>query len=483
MLTLILILLPLVLALITLSLKGEKAIRQFALAGSLIEAGVMVAAFIQFKTSCHCNLVFDPGWLQPMGISLKFGLDGISLLLVMLTTLLVPVIIVSTFSHTYSRPSAFYALVLFMEMALVGVFSASDGLIFYIFWELALIPAWFICAVWGGNDRIRITFKFFIYTFAGSLFMLVALVWVYLRTPLPHSFDFMALYNANLQPGEQAWVFAALFLAFAIKMPVFPFHTWQPDTYTESPAAGSMLLAGIMLKMGIYGVIRLLIPLCPDAVVQFGPVVIILAVTGIVYASLIAIRQDDLKRLVAYSSIAHVGLIAAGLFTLTATALNGAVIQMVSHGINIVGLFFLIDFIQVQTGTRKISDLGGIAQKAPRLAALFMIIMLGSIALPLTNGFIGEFMLLLGLYQYQWPFALVAGLTIIFGAVYMLWMYQRVMFGETSPAAAPIRDLNTGELVTLAPIVLMILWIGVYPALFIDTIWPEVVRILTLAGI
>ncbi|MEI6172934.1 MAG: NADH-quinone oxidoreductase subunit M [Bacteroidota bacterium] len=478
MLTILLILLPLALSLILLVVKGEKAIRQFSLAGSLIEFGVGVAAFIQFKTSCHCNLLFSAGWIESLGVTLKFGMDGISLLLVMLTTFLLPVIILSSFRHSYQRPAAFYSLIFLMEMALIGVFTSFDGLVFYIFWELALIPAYFICAVWGGNDRIRITFKFFIYTFTGSLLMLVALIYLYFKTPMPHSFDFQWLYAVKLDTGEQTWVFLAFFLAFAIKIPIFPFHTWQPDTYAASPPAGSMLLAGIMLKMGIYGMIRWMIPICHDALHQWGVVAMILAITGILYASLIAIRQNDMKRLVAYASIAHVGLIAAGLFTLTTYAMQGVVIQMVSHGINIVGMFIIIDYIEQRAGSRNIGDLGGIALKAPRLAIFFMIMLLASVALPLTNGFVGEFLLLLGIFEYSVVFAAVAGLTIILSAVYMLWMYQRTMLGKVNEFTENIRDLTWPEMAALVPLVVMVFWIGLFPGLFLNVALPDVMQIL-----
>ena len=478
MLTVILILFPLALSLILISVRQERAIRQLALAGSVAEFVLAVAAFITYKTSCHCNLLVTADWFSTLGVSLKFGMDGISLMMVMLTTFLVPVIILASFNHSYSKPAAFYSLILLMEMALVGVFVAFDGLVFYIFWELALIPAWFICAVWGGNDRIRITFKFFIYTFVGSLFMLVALLYVYFKTPLPHSFDFQWLYAASLTPSEQSWIFLAFFVAFAIKIPVFPFHTWQPDTYTTAPAAGSMLLAGIMLKMGLYGMIRWLIPVCHNAIQQYAPVVLILAVTGIVYASIIAIRQQDMKRLVAYSSIAHVGLIAAGIFVLNPYAMQGAVIQMVSHGVNIVGLFIVIDLIEQRTGTRNISDLGGIALKAPRLAIVFLIILLGSIALPLTNGFIGEFLLLLGLFKYSMIIAAIAGLTIIFSAVYMLRMYQCTMLGKINEITALTTDLSWREMAALIPLVIMILWIGLFPMLFLSLTADDVIQVL-----
>ncbi len=477
MLTVLLILLPLALSLITFTLKDEGAVKKFALAGSLAEFAIAVAAFVQYKTSCHCTLLFHADWFSSMGISLRFGLDGVGLMLVAMTTFLVPVIILSTFSHSYKLSSSFYGLILLMEMALVGVFATFDGMMFYIFWELALIPAWFICAIWGGNDRIRITFKFFIYTFTGSLFMLVALIWVYLRTPAPHSFGFEWMLSAKLSPMEQSWIFVAFFLAFAIKIPIFPFHTWQPDTYAESPPAGSMLLAGIMLKMGLFGIIRWLIPICPQAVQQWAPVAMTLGVIGIVYASVIAIRQQDMKRLIAYSSIAHVGLIATGIFACSIHAMEGAVIQMVSHGINIVGLFIIIDAIERRTGTREIARLGGIASKAPRLAIFFMIILLGSIALPLTNGFVGEFLLLLGIFEAHTIFAAVAGLTIILSAVYMLWMYQRVMLGKTNELTGNITDLTWVEMAALIPLVVMIFWIGVYPSFFLNVSFQDIMVI------
>ena len=478
MITILLILFPLAISLIVLMFKDERTIKAIALSGALAEFGIAIAAFIQYKTSCHCTLLFSANWLSSMGVNLKFGMDGISLLLAGMTTFLLPVIILASFSHSYSRPAGFYSLILLMEMALVGVFTAFDGLVFYIFWEMALIPAWFICAVWGGNDRIRITFKFFIYTFAGSLLMLVALIYLYFKTPLPHSFDFHWLYAVQLSPVEQIWVFLAFFIAFAIKIPLFPFHTWQPDTYAESPATGSMLLAGIMPKMGIYGMIRWMIPICHEALQQWGSVAVIPAITGIVYASLIAIRQNDLKRLVAWSSIAHVGLITAGVLILSEKAMTGAVIQMVSHGINIVGLFIVIDFIEGRTKTRSIGDLGGIASKAPRMAVFFMIILLGSIALPLTNGFIGEFLLLLGLFEYNMVVAAIAGMTVIFSAVYMLWMYQRTMLGKTNALTSGIKDLTWLEMAALLPLVIMIFWIGLYPSFFLDIAWPDVKQIL-----
>jgi NADH-quinone oxidoreductase subunit M len=480
MITGILLILPLLFSLVIFSLRDEKWIRLLATAGSVIEFLVSLYGLFLYSTQCHCQFLLNIGWIASLHVNLRFGMDGISLLLVLLTTFLTPLIILSSLGHAYHKPSAFYGLILLMEMAFIGVFSAYDGLVFYIFWELALIPAWFICAVWGGNDRIRITFKFFIYTFTGSLFMLVALVYLYFRTPAPHSFEIIYLYASHLTPKEQSWIFLAFFLAFAIKIPIFPFHTWQPDTYTEAPAGGTMLLAGIMLKMGTYGLIRFLLPICPLAVKEWGWIALALSVTGIIYASVIAIRQSDMKRLIAYASIAHVGLIAAGIFALTQKALEGAVIQMVSHGINITGLFIIISLIEKRMKTREVSRIEGMAIHAPWLAAIFMILLLASIGLPLTNGFIGEFLLLLGIFETNVWMAAVAGLTIIFSAVYMLWIYQRTMLGKPGEVAQGIRDISLTEAIPLVPLVVMVFWIGIFPNFFLHLAEPAIQEIINL---
>lgn len=480
MITGILLILPLLFSLVIFSLKNERWTRILAITGSVIEFLVSLYGLFLYSTQCHCQFLLNIGWIQSLHINLRFGVDGISLLLVLLTTFLTPLIILSSLDHSYSRPSAFYGLVMLMEMAFIGVFSAYDGLVFYIFWELALIPAYFICAVWGGNDRIRITFKFFIYTFTGSLFMLAALLYIYFKTPAPHSFEIIYLYAAHLSSQEQTWIFFAFFIAFAIKIPVFPFHTWQPDTYTESPAGGTMLLAGIMLKMGTYGLIRFLIPMCPVALKEWGWIALALSIIGIIYASIIAIRQTDMKRLIAYASIAHVGLISAGIFTLTLKGLEGAVIQMVSHGINITGLFIIISLIEKRMKTREISQIGGMATHAPWLATIFMIILLGSIGLPLTNGFIGEFLILFGIFGINVWLAAIAGLTIIFSAVYMLSMYQRTMLGKPGEGSQVISDISIAEAIPLGPIVIMIIWIGVFPGFFLQLAEPAIREIMNL---
>jgi len=457
----ILIFLPVIAAVVVLFLKNNTA-KYAALTFSIIElliAGVFLSHFVPDAST---QFVVDAPWIVKIGVYFNAGIDGISMIMVLLTTVLVPLIILTTFDHQYKNAPVFYALILFMQAALIVVFTALDGFLFYVGWEAALIPIYFICALWGGENRIRITIKFFIYTFSGSLFMLVGLIYLYLQNPAK-TYDLAEFYNLSLGAHQQAWVFWAFFLAFAIKMPVFPFHTWQPDTYTEAPSAGTMMLGGIMLKMGIYGVIRWLIPVVPLGFIEYRGLALILSVIGIVYASVIAFTQKDGKRLVAYSSIAHVGLIAAGIFAWNAEGLQGALIQMLSHGINLVGLFFVWDIISRRLNTREISSLGGIAKTAPKFALAFLIVLLGAVALPLTNGFIGEFLLLNGVFQAGIWLMAIAGLTLIFGAVYMLRMYKKVMQGESNALTAVFTDISGPELVTLSIICALILVAGIYP--------------------
>jgi NADH-quinone oxidoreductase subunit M len=457
----ILLFLPVVAALLVLLFKNEAA-KHAALLFSLIELGIVVYFLTGFVPDASVQYGIDVPWIAQMGIYFKAGIDGISMVMVLLTTVLVPLIILTTYKHEYKNAKAFYALILFMQAGLLTVFTALDGFLFYVGWEAALLPIYFICALWGGENRIRINIKFFIYTFAGSLFMLVGIIYLYLQTP-GKIYDLHSFYDLSLSLTQQNWVFWAFFIAFAIKMPLFPFHTWQPDTYTEAPSAGTMLLSGIMLKMGIYGVIRWLIPNAPAGFLQWQNLVMILSVIGVVYASLIAFNQKDGKRLVAYSSIAHVGLIAAGIFAWTVQGVQGTMIQMLSHGINVVGMFFIWDIISRRLNTRDISQMGGIAKVAPNFSIAFLIIVLGTVALPLTNGFVGEFLLLKGVFNYNIWFAAVAGLTIIFGAVYMLRMYKNVMQGETNELTALFADISGSEKLVLGIICVLIIGIGVYP--------------------
>lgn len=461
MTVIILLLLPVIAALAVLLFKNETA-KHAALFFSVAELATALFFLSRFTPDASNQFTVDIAWLPKLGIYFSAGIDGISMIMVLLTTVLVPLIILSTYQHQYKNANAFYALILFMQAGMLVVFTALDGFLFYVGWEAALIPIYFICALWGGENRIRVTIKFFIYTFAGSLFMLVGIIYLYVLAP-GKTYDLFEFFRLQLDAKQQSWVYLAFFIAFAIKMPLFPFHTWQPDTYTEAPSAGTMMLSGIMLKMGIYGVIRWMIPNAPLGFMEWRYLSLLLATIGIVYASIIAFRQTDGKRLVAYSSIAHVGLIAAGIFAWNVRGIQGAMIQMISHGINVVGMFFIWDIISRRVNTRDITQLGGIAKVAPQFATAFLIIVLGTVALPLTNGFIGEFLLLNGVYQASLAFAIFAGLTIILGAVYMLRMYKNVMQGPTNALTATFTDIHGSEKAVLIVICVLIIGIGVYP--------------------
>lgn len=456
----ILLLIPILGALALVFVKETRTAKQFALLISLVSLVLTVPFLANFVPDASMQFEQRVPWIPALGIHFHIGIDGISLPLVLLTNGLVPLIVLATFSQTYR--GGFYALVLFMQAGLLLVFTALDAFAFYVGWEAALIPIYFICALWGGENRIRVNLKFFIYTFLGSLLMLIAIIYLHLQVP-SGDYEWESFYRLALDSATQRWVFWAFFLAFAIKMPIFPFHTWQPDTYTEAPTAGTMLLAGIMLKMGVYGVIRWLIPIAPIGVAAYGQLALVLCVIGVVYASIIAFKQRDAKRLVAYSSIAHVGLIGAGVFAWNVQSLQGAIIQMVNHGISVVGLFFVLDIMSRRLGTRELAEMGGIAKSAPALAAFFLIIVMGAVGLPLTNGFIGEFLLLVGIYEYGIWYAVFGGLTLIFGAVYMLRMYQKIMLGDVNVRTSGFADVKGSEWIVLAVVVTLVIAIGVYP--------------------
>ncbi|SET82635.1 complex I subunit 4 family protein [Hymenobacter actinosclerus] len=489
MLTVLLLLWPVTAALLLHFFKGKSA-RVAALGAALLEfalalyaAGLSGANLTQ-GGDISPKFEANYSWIPSAGISFHVGMDGLSLLLVLLTTLLVPIILLSAFRRNFENESVFYALVLFMQTGLIGVFTAQDAFLFYFMWEVALIPIYFLAGVWGGVERARITFKFFLYTIIGSLFMLAGFVYLYFQTGptvdglSAHNASLSAFYNLNLPAETQLWVFWLIFAAFAVKMPLFPFHTWQPDTYTDAPAPATMLLAGIMLKMGIYGCMRWLLPVVPLGVDYWQNLILILAVIGIIYGAIIAIRQPDMKRLIAFSSLSHVGLMIAGVFSLTQLGLQGASIQMLAHGINVVGLFFIADAIERRTGTRNIADLGGLTRQAPVLTVCFLVLLLGTVALPLTNGFVGEFLLLAGVYQHNAWLGAVAGLTIILSAVYLLRMFQRVMLGPDSAHSATFTDLSGAELAVLVPLIVLVFWIGVFPNMFLHLSEGSVLGIL-----
>lgn len=463
----ILLLLPVISAIILAFIKSSSA-RWAALLLSFLQLGLTIPFICNFIPDASIQFAQSFSWIESLGINFQIGLDGISLPMVILTNGLIPLIILASFAH--SKSGNFYALISFMQAGLLLVFVSLDAFSFYVGWEAALIPIYFICALWGDGDRIRVNLKFFIYTFFGSLLMLIAIIYLYQQTGT-NDLSWATLTNLTLTEGSQTWVFWAFFIAFAIKIPLFPVHTWQPDTYTHAPAAGTMLLSGIMLKMGLFGLLRWLLPLAPQAVAQYGTFAMILSIIGVVYGSLIAFKLNDAKRLIAYSSIAHVGLISAGIFSLTQEGLQGAIIQMINHGISVVGLFFVIDIIQQRTGSRDFADLGGLASRMPILAACFLIIIMGAIGLPLTNGFIGEFLLLKGIFSYTdhgvW-FAVFGGTTLILGAVYMLRLFQKTMLGNISETNMVVTDIKGVEVLVLVLIVALVILIGILPNMLLN---------------
>ncbi len=418
-------------------------------------------------------------WSNFIKSSIHFGIDGMSMLLLLLTNILVPLVILSAFNEGKAYKNTFYALILLMQFGLVGVFTALDGILFYAFWEVTLIPIWFIAGLWGQeNKRFEFTTKFFVYTFVGSLFMLAGFIYVYNYSA---SFALTDMYNADLNSVQQTVVFWFIFFAFAVKLPVFPFHTWQPDTYTYSPSQGSMLLSGIMLKMAVYGVIRYLLPITPIPILGLsGQIVIVLAIIGILHGALIAIIQTDVKRILAYSSFSHVGLMVAGIFcsailclrgTFTIEGAEGAMVQTFAHGINIVGLFYCADILFKRFKTRDIRQMGGLAKVAPKFAILFFILLLGSMGVPLTNGFIGEFILIKSIFDFNVLASIIAGLTIILASVYLLRLYGKAMFGEGNEAVlAAAKDLSGVEFTVLASLVVFVIAFGIFPQPIIDMV-------------
>jgi len=417
-------------------------------------------------------------WIEGLNIAYFVGVDGISILLVLLTTFLTPIALLSSWESIHHRLKEFTAMMLLLEVGMLGVFVALDTVLFYFFWEAMLIPMYFVIGIWGGEDRIYAAVKFFLFTMFGSVLMLVAILWVGLYVGQQVGTTF----SANLQDWYeiaptipaviQTWMFLAFALSFAIKVPMFPLHTWLPDAHVEAPTAGSVILAGVLLKMGTYGFLRFCIPLFPVATLQFLPYMAVLAVVGIIYGALVSMVQPDMKKLVAYSSVSHLGFVVLGIFALTEEALQGAIIQMVNHGLSTGALFIIVGMIYDRRHTRLIAEFGGLAKIMPVYATFFMIVSLSSIGLPGLNGFIGEFLILLGSFRSEFfdapAYAIAAASGVILAAVYLLWMYQRVMFGSVvKPANAELRDLSKREWLVLVPIVVCIVWIGVYPSTFL----------------
>ncbi len=455
-------------------LAGDKLASKVALFFGLVAAGASIVLLNHYNLGE--NISFIHQWITQPSISFALKADGLSMAMLLLTTILTPIIIFSSFGNDYKNSKSFYALILFMSFAMAGTFLASDGLLYYIFWELSLIPIYFIALVWGngdGEERKKAVVKFFIYTLAGSLFMLVAFVYLYQQAG---SLLLEDLYKLNLSATEQLWIFLAYFLAYAIKIPLIPFHTWQANVYQKAPTAGTMLLSGIMLKMGLYSIIRWQLPLAPLAAKEYRYIFIGLGLAGVIYGSIVALRQKDLKKLLAYSSLAHVGLIAAGTYTLTLDGFRGAVLQMIAHGFVVVGLFFIAEIIFRRYETRVIAEMGGIRSQTPKFTSMFLILVMASISLPSTFNFVGEFTVLYSLSQINIWFAILGGTTIILGAYYMLRMFQHAMLGETNSKL--FADVSINEGITLVAIIVVLLFFGLYPKPIIDLITPSLEEIL-----
>ena len=455
-------------------LAGDKLASKVALFFGLVAAGASIVLLNHYNLGE--NISFIHQWITQPSISFALKADGLSVAMLLLTTILTPIIIFSSFGNDYKNSKSFYALILFMSFAMAGTFLASDGLLYYIFWELSLIPIYFIALVWGNGDaeeRKKAVVKFFIYTLAGSLFMLVAFVYLYQQAG---SLLLEDLYKLNLSATEQLWIFLAYFLAYAIKIPLIPFHTWQANVYQKAPTAGTMLLSGIMLKMGLYSIIRWQLPLAPLAAKEYRYIFIGLGLAGVIYGSIVALRQKDLKKLLAYSSLAHVGLIAAGTYTLTLDGFRGAVLQMIAHGFVVVGLFFIAEIIFRRYETRVIAEMGGIRSQTPKFTSMFLILVMASISLPSTFNFVGEFTVLYSLSQINIWFAILGGTTIILGAYYMLRMFQHAMLGETNSKL--FADVSINEGITLVAIIVVLLFFGLYPKPIIDLITPSLEEIL-----
>jgi NADH-quinone oxidoreductase subunit M len=469
----ILIFFPLLGAILLLFVDRKAAlfIKVFTLVFSLVELVVSIPLFFLFDDKATVMQFTEKApWFPEWGISYFLGIDGISLLLILLTTFLTVICVLCSWKAIEDKVKEYYITFLLLETAMIGTLCSLDLVLFYIFWELMLIPMYLLIGIWGGPNRIYAAIKFFLFTMAGSVLMLIAILALYFTYNDAagfHTFNVLELYKANIPLVKQYWLFAAFALSFAIKVPMFPFHTWLPDAHTEAPTAGSVILAGVLLKMGVYGFLRFAVPLFPNAAFAAVPLISTLAVIGIIYGAIVSMMQPDLKRLIAFSSVSHLGYIMLGIFAFNMQGVEGAIYQMLNHGISTGGLFLIVGMLYERRHTRMIADFGGLAKVMPVFATFFMIITLSSIALPGTNGFVGEFLILLGAFKANKVFGVLATTGVILGAVYMLWMLQRVIFGViTKDENRNLKDLGKREVLILVAIVFFIILMGVYPKMF-----------------
>jgi NADH-quinone oxidoreductase subunit M len=477
--------LPLLGMILLLFIKGENGdlIKKTAFAFSVLTLLVSIWLYANFDSSNpDFQFMLDISWIPAIDASFRIGIDGMSMLMIMLTTFITPIAILCSFDSIKKRQKEYYAMVLLLQFAMTGVFASLDLFLFYIFWEIILIPMYFIIGIWGGKDRLYATVKFFLFTVIGSLFMLVAVIWMgyYVGTDIlamdsGFTTNFLKIREVSSQiPFDlQQWLFLAFGLSFFIKVPLFPFHTWLPDAHTEAPTAGSVLLAGVLLKMGTYGLVRFNLDLFPEASIHYADIVSLLAVIGIIYGALVAMIQTDIKRLVAYTSVSHLGFVVLGIFSMTEIGLQGAIIQMVSHGLSTGMLFLMIGMLYERRHTRQITDYGGIVKVMPYYSYVFMFAMFSSIGLPGLNGFVGEYLTLLGAFQSEilgsYWYTIFGATGVIFAAVYLLWMYQRVFMGKIdNPENEKLKDMSRFEWAMVIPIMIFIVWIGIYPRTFLS---------------
>jgi NADH-quinone oxidoreductase subunit M len=478
-----------VLLLLFIPKERKGTMRGVAMLNTIATFVVSLPILTGFQTIADYQFVENVPWIAagPFAMRYNIGIDGISLWLVILTTFIMPIAVLSTYTAVEEKVKEYMICLLLLETGMLGAFISLDLFLFYIFWEVMLIPMYFMIGIWGGKNRIYAAVKFFVYTMVGSLLMLIALIYLYFLGTKAGITDFSLLhfFDLKVDPATQTWLFLAFAFAFAIKVPMFPLHTWLPDAHTEAPTAGSVILAAILLKMGTYGYVRFAMPLFPEATHQFTPLIATLAVIGIIYAALVAMVQEDVKKLVAYSSVAHLGFVMLGVFALNEQGVIGGMLQMLNHGVSTGALFLIVGFIYERRHTRLITDFGGLSKQMPIFAVIFMIVTLSSVGLPGTNGFVGEFLILVGAFEssLRW-WAVIASSGVIFAAVYMLWMFQRVMFGELdNPKNQVLEDLNLREIAIMVPLIVLIFVMGVYPNPFIEKMTPSVKKVIAKARI
>jgi NADH-quinone oxidoreductase subunit M len=462
---------------------SDRAVKLIGIVTALLTFVLSVSLLAEFDTANpDLQMVETFDWIPTIGASFSIGLDGVSLVLVLLTTFLTPLILWASWESVGDKVKAYVASFLVLEAAVIGVFLATDLLLFYVFFELTLVPMYLIIGVWGGAGRRYAAIKFFLYTLLGGLLMLVAILYLYGQAG--GTFDYATIRDLELSLTEQRWLFAAFAIAFAVKVPLFPVHTWLPDAHTEAPTGGSVFLAGVLLKLGTFGLVRYALPIFPDATVDWAPWLLAVAVVGILYGAVVALMQKDIKRLIAYSSVSHMGFVVLGTFALNATATSASVVQMINHGLSTGALFLLVGFLYERRHTRLIADFGGLARQVPVLAGLWLVVSLSSLALPGLNGFVGEFPILLGTFQANRTAAVLAAFGAVLAALYLLWAYQRMFHGPLEGEAnRTTTDLRAREIGVLAPLVALIVAIGVYPKPLFDVVSPSVDRVLAEVGV